>query len=95
MTSKQKVLKLAEELGAEVESGGEGSSFEITVDAPDGFHWKGDGLHQLVESIWDNEKPESLWRDALERMQDGLEPCDYSEINCADTAGKGHPDLAA
>lgn len=93
MTPKRKVITLAAQLGAEVEYGTPGHHFEITVDAPDGFHWKGDGLHQLVCEADDGHTTEA-WRAAYGRMSSGLEECDYSDRECADVAGMNHPDLA-
>jgi len=76
MTAKQKVLKLAKELGAEVDYYGSGVHFEVTVDAPEGFHWACDVITQIVGSIWDEDTPAMIWKDVLERMEYGLEPCD-------------------
>lgn len=77
-TAKQQVLTLAERLNASIEYGdiGIGNVFEILIDAPDGWHWAGDGVHQVVESRWHNELIANLWQDALERIEYGLEPCD-------------------
>lgn len=74
MSSKQKVMTLATKLGVEVISSGRGVHFEITVEAPEGYCWE-EGLHEFVESIWDDQKPEDLWKDLLERMSDGVELC--------------------
>lgn len=84
MTTKQKVVKAVEALGANMECGRTDSGvFEILIDAPEGQHWSGDGIHQLVESQWNNEPVEGLWQDALERIRYGLEPCDPEDLNCA------------
>lgn len=78
MNPKEQVLALVAKTGAAIEYGniGVGNVFEILIDAPEGWHWMSDGIHQLVESRWSNEPVANLWQDALERMEYGLEPCD-------------------
>jgi hypothetical protein len=84
-TTKQKMMELAAKLGATVDIGS-GRNFEVTASAPNGLHWKGDGLHQLVAQAVDAEPAELAWKDVLERMEGGLETCDPENPDCADNA---------
>ena len=63
MTPKRRVEELAKKMGATVS----GESYSVTVDAPDGCHWADSGVHGMVCDSW---------KDALERMNWGLEKCD-------------------
>lgn len=82
-TTKQRALAIADQLGVTLDYGGMGTDFEITVDAPDGYHWASE-THQLVESIWDDQKPADLWKSIADRMSQGLEKCDTANADCAD-----------
>lgn len=77
---KQRVIAKVEAVGGEIEIR-KGHPFEIIIDAPDGYLWKGDGLHCLVHSVWDDQKTTELWQDAWRRISDGLEQCDDSECD--------------
>ena len=79
MTNKQRVLQLAKQLKVEVESGGD--TFEVTVDAPDGYIWKSGDVHQLVESRQRLEPAEIIWKDILDRMHEGLIICNCEDCN--------------
>jgi hypothetical protein len=81
MTTKQQVLALVAELGGEIEIRKGDGPFEIIIDAPDGKLWASDGLHCLVHSQWDDQPTIELWRDALERVRAGLEPCEDDECD--------------
>lgn len=81
MTPKQRVLKMAADLGAVVDQGRHLDGIEVTVTAPDGFHFAYSGVHELVSSQAPDECSVEVWRDLRERMNEGLEACDGSE-NC-------------
>jgi hypothetical protein len=77
-TAKSKVLKLAAQHGMIVNFGPCGTAWEITVEAPDGFHFH-DVIHEYIVSY--NKGPWSYapaWEDMLSRMDDALPllPCD-------------------
>jgi hypothetical protein len=90
-STKQKVLALVEQLGAEIEYyKTPAGRFEIIIDAPAGMIWWSDGLHCLVHSQWDAETKsgrqptEELWRDALDRIKLGLTKCEAVDCDyCA------------
>jgi hypothetical protein len=82
MTNRQKALALANELGATIDTlpssrprAGRGEhdqrDFEVTVEAPNGCHWA-DGVHELVITA---ETASEGWRQAIERMNAGVETC--------------------
>jgi hypothetical protein len=82
LNARSEVLALAKKLGAKVEftpgkrapdRWGRAIDAELTVEAPEGHHWAGDDIHELVHQApyGDN----SLWADALERMKPGLASC--------------------
>tara|TARA_R110000822_G_C15089825_1_gene470623 strand:+ start:244 stop:543 length:300 start_codon:yes stop_codon:yes gene_type:complete len=74
--TKQKVLDLAKELNVGVDHDGSGSDFEVTLTAPDGHHFDGQPVHQIVISSWDGETSTGIWKMALEDLKDLLpEPC--------------------
>lgn len=83
-TVKQKVLALAAELNVDVDASGSGSDFEITLDAPTGHHFKGHPVHQIVLSIWDDDKPIGCWKAALKDLQDGPPERCTAETPCDD-----------
>jgi len=76
ITAKQEVLELAKALGAEVEINKTYTSFEVLVMAPKNHHWD-EGVHELVESQYNGFDTRSLWKSALERMQEGIERCNH------------------
>lgn len=81
MTTKTKTIQKAKALGASLIFGGRFSeqTLEITCEAPKGFHWAGEGVHELVTSQFsDDPSEESLWADMIGRMCEGLEACDAS-----------------
>lgn len=73
-TYKQQVMSLAEFLGAVVETQKTDSSFEILVEAPEGKHWN-EEVHELVCSQFSGFSTNDMWKEILERMQDGVESC--------------------
>ena len=77
MTYRQRVMALAEELGASVETGPEGFAYTIQVMAPVGHHWIEGGVHELVASHESDcgEPAELLWQDLWERMNYGVKKC--------------------
>lgn len=85
--AKQKVVALACKLGATLDYAGG----EINVEAPPYHTWKENpGVHELVNSPWDDETQDDLWARALERMEFGVEPCTIQECEwCADTRAEG------
>lgn len=68
-------------LGLEVRlesSGGGGGAYTVRAMAPDGYVWKSDGVHELVESC--NWPGPGSWKhqlhaDLLERIRMGVENC--------------------
>lgn len=80
MTPKQKVMALAKKLGATVEHEGDKKRgmFEVTVEAPPGHHWVDEQVHELVcNRPWHvtGSPTTKVWEAILERMEDGIEPC--------------------
>ena len=73
-TLKQRVVSLAESLGAKVETQKTDTSFEILVEAPKGMHWD-EEVHELVCSQFSGFNTNDMWKEVLIRMQDGVEPC--------------------
>lgn len=78
MTTKQKVLKIAEELGVEVEYGGSGKQFEVQLVCPSGLRFE-PGRHSAVNSVWDDMTSADCWRGALDDLKAGVEVCDDPE----------------
>ena len=74
-TIKQKVIKLAEELGATVEAASDETRFIIEVEAPPGHHWTDAQLHEMVSTQFKGFDTKECWADILERMKCGTEPC--------------------
>ena len=86
MTNKQKLLSIAKKNNIEVEYGGRGTGFEIRLIAPDKHYFAGHGVHELVHSIWDDDKPSDLWKSALNDLSyegDFTLPC-KGEEHCSD-----------
>jgi len=73
-TYRQRVHKLASEIGASVEIDKTDYNFCVRVEAPINNHWD-DGLHEIVESQNAGFNTSELWKDVLERMSEGVEPC--------------------
>ena len=48
---------------------------EVCVEAPEGYHWSCDDVHELVASIWDDETMRDQWVDLWMRMVHGCEKC--------------------
>lgn len=71
MSTKQKVLTLADQLGVTVEVGRR----EITMEAPDGFVFSATFTHGVVASIWDDQTMAHMWRYSLSDIKHGIEPC--------------------
>ena len=63
----------AKTLGATVLNERIGESVTCGVEAPHGFVWKGEDLHELVDSVYYPWKPD--YADLLARMAKGVEPC--------------------
>jgi len=74
MTAKQEVFAMAEMIGANVEAGRDNTGFNIRVEAPKDNHWD-EGVHEIVAFQFSGFKTNELWREVLERMQEGTEPC--------------------
>jgi hypothetical protein len=80
MTPRQKVFALAEKLGATIEDAGGPTWLHFNIDAPHGMTWKGDtGLHCLVAGQARGFDTRDMWRDALDRMSHGIEPCEAGD----------------
>jgi len=73
MSAKQMAIQEAERHGVKLEFGG--IPFEIIAPAPFRHHWKDEYLHELVESQWDHERTEGMWRAMLARVKQGVKPC--------------------
>ena len=73
MSAKQMAIQEAERHGVTLEFGG--APFEIIASAPYGHHWKDEYLHELVESQWDHERTDWMWRRVLGRVKQGVAPC--------------------
>jgi len=79
MSYKQKALKLAKELGVEIEDRGG----EVLCLAPAGKVWDGEFVHELVNSPWDDDTKAKMWREAYERMDEcGLVECPDKDCDC-------------
>ena len=74
--ARQQCEALARTLGATLDT----SNGEVNCEAPAGFIWTSDGVHELVNSPWDNETQADMFREAIRRMDMGLEPCEVP--NC-------------
>jgi hypothetical protein len=77
--SRKQVMVRAARYGATVEE----SRGMIYVDAPARQVWEANGCHVLAAAYEEGEK-QHAWRDLLERMDYGLEPCQDAEC---DTCG--------
>ena len=67
------VRKRAKALGAIVVDDKIGETHECTVEAPPGYRWATDELHQFVNCSYRPWKPD--YADLLDRMAQGIEPC--------------------
>lgn len=85
--TRRNVLKRAEEFNADVIIDGAWSELDVEIVAPEGHHWASDGVHALVGHQNDDEKRPDVWRDLLERMEDGVEPCDRGSSECRNWNG--------
>lgn len=74
---RQKAQALAKKLGATIDSDGK----EVNVEAPAGHTWGNSDLHELVNSPWGLQTKGDVWREAFERMQAGVKPC-QNRPNC-------------
>lgn len=76
MTNKQKVEKLAMELGATIEISG-GRYRVVVIEAPENHHWMEGCQHELVCESHPEcaEGMGTVWQDMLGRMTFGIEPC--------------------
>ena len=80
MTPRQKAFALAEKLGATIEDASGPTCLHFNIDAPHAMTWKGDpGLHCLVATQERGFDTRGMWRDALDRMSDGVEPCEAGD----------------
>lgn len=77
MTPRQRVMKLADKLGATVEIDLEGG-FTVRVEAPTNQHWE-EGVHELVAFQYSGFDTKELWSILLDRMCDGTCECDLNE----------------
>ena len=83
MSPKRKALELAAELGATVRHHCGPYGKEVAVEAPEGFHWAGSELHEIVANECDGGPMRLLWVSVIADMKHGLEPCGSSE-ECLD-----------
>ena len=92
--SKRKVLVLAQRLGATVEfardnypgRGGVTKDDQLMVDAPDGYRWCVEEVHQLVETAPRGDK--EIWASMHSRMLWGTEPCP-ADCDCREEVDDG------
>ena len=73
--AERRTRQLAEKLAAILDT----TDGEVNVEAPHGFVWLCDGIHELVNSPCDLETQRDMWPEALRRMQVGIERCPYGE----------------
>lgn len=73
------VKKFAAKFGANVEDDKVGNTHECRCEAPHGFVWKCDTIHELVDSTNRPWKPD--YADLVSRMEYGVEPCPEGD-NC-------------
>jgi hypothetical protein len=73
MSTLRQVKAAAAKIGAIVEDDKVGHTHECTVEAPPGYRWRADELHQFVNASYIPWKPD--YADLLDRMADGIEPC--------------------
>lgn len=85
--STEKLLDLIKQTGSTLNLQKDWTDFDI--DAPDGQTWRcAHGLHSLIVAQWYDETLEEGYRDTVERMELGLEPCPYHKDTCqGDLAG--------
>ncbi len=68
-----KTETLAKKMACTIESGGD--PYEVLIQAPKGFHFD-EGIHEMVNSTWDDESPADIWRNAYTRLSISiLDPC--------------------
>lgn len=88
MSYAQQVKNLAKSLGAVIENGSGGGVWQYNIDAPQGYTWCSDhGLHSIVAWCYkgDRKWTEEMWKDALDRMEYGIEPCETKDCEfCSD-----------
>lgn len=75
MTPRQKVIALAADIGATVETEKDDSSYTVRVESPKGTRWS-EGVHQLVLWQFSGFDTKELWVDAFDRMSAGFNACD-------------------
>jgi len=86
MVTRRQIEKLAGTLGVAVDfcfdRAPRGAAFhEIILTAPDGFRFRGTGLHEnVVASQVDGLPMTKLYPDVLDDLQGGIEPC--TEPDC-------------
>ncbi len=69
---------LAAKLGAKLET----ADGEVNCEAPDGYIWQNNEVHELINSPWDDETQSHMWKAAYERMRaETLVPC-WHRPNC-------------
>lgn len=79
MSSLKKLRNAALKIGATVEDEKIGDSHSCRVEAPLGYVWVSDNLHEFVDSSWKPWKPD--YADLLSRVSYGIKPCPLGE-NC-------------
>lgn len=82
MTAKQRVMSLAQELGATIDDGSAGNEWFFNIDAPRGKRWVEGSVHSIVTSQYRGTNTHPMWQDALERMRYGLEDCPDAGDGC-------------
>ena len=89
MTLKQKALARARELGVEVIVSRDwqfpNAIAEVQLEAPDGYHFTGLGLHCAVTpgEPGESDNARGVWRSVLTDMAQGITPC-TAETPCDD-----------
>lgn len=73
MTTRQKVVALAKEIGATITEDNDGFSKSVCVESPNGHHWNDCEVHELVGQYYTHKS--EVWADLLSRMETGVERC--------------------
>lgn len=82
--TRQNVIRIANRLQADVIIDDCWEELDVEIIAPAWHHWRCDGVHALVGHQNDGEPRSAVWADLLDRMADGIEPCEKTNPQCAD-----------